>query len=113
MEEAIDLVGDGDVADEVAQLGFFLAAAGRPDEARARLRELDALEAEGRYMPPVNRAFIHIGLGETDQALDYLEEHALIRDAWMPHSRLMRRTFFGPIWDEPRFQAILEGMDFP
>jgi DNA-binding winged helix-turn-helix (wHTH) protein/TolB-like protein/Tfp pilus assembly protein PilF len=52
-------------------LGHAYAAGGRRDEARRVLSEL-AAKARGQYVSPFNFALIHAGLGEDEQALEWL-----------------------------------------
>jgi serine/threonine-protein kinase len=113
IERAIELIGDGSTVKERGMLGNVLGRLGRTEEARAQLAELDAQEAAGIYVSPFNRAFVYVGLGETEQAMDLLEEAALIRDLWMPYWQIFGGDYLQPVWDEPRVQAILERMDFP
>jgi TolB-like protein/DNA-binding winged helix-turn-helix (wHTH) protein/tetratricopeptide (TPR) repeat protein len=59
--------------------GYALAVAGRPDEARQVLQTLLAL-AEDRYVPPYAIALVHAGLGEADEAFEWLEKAHAVRD---------------------------------
>jgi serine/threonine-protein kinase len=113
IEKNIELLGDGSTVKERMMLGHVLGRLGRTEEARAQLAEVDAQEAAGIYVSPFERAFVYVGLGETEQALDLLEEAALIRDPWMPVWQIFGGDYLQPVWDEPRVQAILERMDFP
>lgn len=62
-------------------------------------------------MCPCNIAMVHAGLGQVDQALDYLENAYQTRD--------VRLTFLAvePKWDairlEPRFRALLDRLALP
>jgi adenylate cyclase len=62
-----------------ARLAFAQSRAGRPEEARKILIELDE-DSKKRYTTPMAFALIHCGLGEKDSAIMYLEkareEHA-------------------------------------
>ena len=57
--------GNDDVA--VASLGKVLGDAGRKQEARKLLEELEE-RSKHRYISPCLIALVHIGLGERDQA---------------------------------------------
>jgi Tfp pilus assembly protein PilF len=98
----------GDVVDEVALLGHVYARMGLEVEAREMLERLDALPGEGRYVSPVNKAWIHAGLGEVDQTLDLLREGIETR----AHRSGLGMTGFAfvyePISDDPRFGALLD-----
>ncbi|MDQ3697992.1 MAG: hypothetical protein M3373_08220 [Gemmatimonadota bacterium] len=50
-------------------------------------------------------AIIHLGLGETERALDLLEQAAAERN-W--HLRLLKvEPIFDPVRSDPRFKALL------
>ena len=56
-----------------ADLGRVYAKMGATDEAREALRQLGARSVE-QYVSPVNIAKLHVGLGEIDQAFEWLEK---------------------------------------
>ncbi|MDT5271118.1 MAG: eukaryotic-like serine/threonine-protein kinase [Acidobacteriota bacterium] len=56
-----------------AGLGYAYGRAGRHEEARAMLRELDALSTPERPMPAFEYAVIYIGMGDRDSAFRMLE----------------------------------------
>jgi serine/threonine-protein kinase len=89
----------------LAYLGYACGRAGRTDEARALLRELEEL-AGRRYVPPYFSALVHAGLGDGDRALDELER------AWEARDSMLRDLAVDPPWEalhgEPRFRALLE-----
>lgn len=97
----------GRSAEDVASLGFASAVAGRTAEARALLAELEALTTR-RYVPPVYVAAIHAGLGNTEEACDWLERGLAERSSWLVFLRV------DPWWDSlrasPRFDWILQQM---
>ena len=88
----------------LAALGQTLALAGRHAEARALLDEVLRC-AQSRFVPLTCMAMIHAALGETDEALRWLETGADVRD--------LRLTIIGvhPAWDSlaghQRFQMLL------
>lgn len=98
----VDPAGESPVA--IAARGYIYGRTGRPDEARQMLDRLTG----GRGQSPVvdmQRAVVHLGLGEHDRALDLLER-GLEEPTW--HMRLLKvEPFHDPIRHEPRFQAIL------
>jgi len=63
----------------VATRAFALARLGRQEDARALLDALTAA-AQQRYVPPYAFALVHLGLGEDDQALDWLTRAFETRD---------------------------------
>ncbi|MGI9458223.1 MAG: tetratricopeptide repeat protein [Aeoliella sp.] len=70
-EKAVKL--SGNLAEIKAGLGHAYAVAGNDAEARAISRELASL-SQRWHVPPVQRAFVHVGLGENDLALGLLEQ---------------------------------------
>jgi adenylate cyclase len=83
-----------DVGHMKADLGRVLAEAGRTDEARKILEDFKE-QAKHSYVSPVNIARIYIGLGENEQALQWLEK------AYDDHS-------IGLIWlvSDPAFDSL-------
>lgn len=95
----------------VATRAFALARLGRVDEARAVLAALTE-RARQRYVPPYAFALAHLGLGEDDQALDWLTRAHEGRDTHLMYvpvdakwdrlrgdprlADLLRRTGFRP-----------------
>jgi serine/threonine protein kinase/Flp pilus assembly protein TadD len=91
-------------------LGYALAKSGKQAEARAVLEELLKLSTE-RYVPPYHIALIYNGLGERDQALNWLERGIEQRDPKMVFLKVE------PKWNnlraDPRFQDLLRRVGFP
>ncbi len=102
---ASDLSGGSQQA--VSMLGFALARAGREREARALLTSL-LQRAQREYLPPTSIASIYCGLGDTGQALTWLERGYAARDVRMSFLKVDSR------WDalrgEPRFVALMHAM---
>lgn len=90
-----------------ASLGHTLARAGRETQARQILDEL--LQAEAP--PPHDIALIHIGLGEHEKAMDWLERAYEARDSQLIY--INRGPRFDPLRDHPRFKALLAKIDWP
>ncbi len=97
-----ELTGGG--AAELAQLGRTNARRGRLEEARRQLGELTAL-ASRRYVPPVEFAALHLGLGENEEALRWLLRAAEERSAMLIFVKV------DPRWDrlrgDARFTALV------
>jgi DNA-binding winged helix-turn-helix (wHTH) protein/TolB-like protein/Flp pilus assembly protein TadD len=91
----------------VSMLGFALARAGEPGQARALLASLRQRERQA-YLPPTSIATIYCGLGDDQQALTWLERGYAARDVRMTFLRVDRR------WDalrgDPRFARLLGKM---
>src|SRR4029434_10214658 len=79
--EAFRRAREAGVTTEALSLtGFTSAISGRRGEAERALRELAAVN-ERSYVPPYNVALIHHGLGNSDEALRWLERVYEERDA--------------------------------
>lgn len=89
-------------------LGHAYAVAGRPSEARKILEDLHRV-AETRYVLPYGFALIHVGLGEHDEALEWLEKAYEERNSWMPFIQVEPRL--DPLRSDPRFQDLLRRMN--
>jgi tetratricopeptide (TPR) repeat protein len=88
----------------LAALGYTCARSGRRNEAQKILGRLTEM-SKRRYVPPANVAEVYAGLGEHEQALDWLERACDERD------HALVRLVVNPWWDnlrsEPRFQKLL------
>jgi tetratricopeptide (TPR) repeat protein len=90
--------------------GYLLAKLGRVGEAREVLNTLEAVSRE-RYVPPYATALVHAGLGQQDQALDWLDR------AYDVHDVHLVLISVDPKWDafrsDGRFLALIERCAFP
>ena len=93
----------------LGRLGHAYAQSGKRAEALKVLEELKGL-SEKRYVSPENLAFLYVGLGDRNQALDWLQR------------ALEDRSFalfflYDPMWNglraEPRFQEIERQVRLP
>ena len=91
-------------------LAQAFGAAGRKEEALRLLEELKR-RAEQKYVAPYFFAGIHIGLGENDTALEYLEK------CYQEHSHWLIYLHIDPCMDSlrgnPRFQDLLQRVGLP
>jgi serine/threonine-protein kinase len=55
-------------------------------------------------------AIVHMGLGENDRALDFLERACELRDP--PLTVLKTHPLYDPLRAEPRFQVLLGRLGF-
>lgn len=92
----------------LAALGHVYAQAGRPDEARQILAELERLDG---FVDPFHAALVHAGLGETDEAFGWFEAAFEARSVWLLH--LMIDPRLRPLRDDPRYEDLVQRMDFP
>lgn len=88
----------------LAHLGHVHAVSGRKREARMLLANLLA-ESKRRYVPSASIAMVYEGLGDRDQAFEWLEKGFEERSDWMVQLRV------DPRWDtmrsDARFQNLL------
>ncbi len=88
-------------------LGLSLAQSGKAAEARAMLDRLHTIASKA-YVPPTMFAWIHLGLGEIDNAFSWLDRAVDARD----HMLMPIKTywFLDPIRSDPRYAALLRRM---
>jgi DNA-binding winged helix-turn-helix (wHTH) protein/tetratricopeptide (TPR) repeat protein len=79
-DKAMELSGKGRLS--ILLVGHVYAVSGRTSEALATIDKLHALSKQ-RYFSPYRVALIHAGLGDNDQAFDWLERGYQKRDAWL------------------------------
>jgi len=93
-----------------AGLGHALGNAGEHDLAK-EMADYYAIAAQTRYLPPVQRSFIHIGIGEYNEAIRLLEQ-AYTEKSWFLIF-IQSEHWYDPIRDDSRFQNIINHMEFP
>ena len=85
-----------------AVLGRTYALAGRGDDARAVLRELEAADTD--TLSPYHLAILLAALGETDRALERLDEAAQRHDHWLVWMKV--DPILAPLRADSRYEAI-------
>jgi adenylate cyclase len=85
-------------------LAHALARMGARAEATRILYEL-ILHSEKSYVPPLPIALIHLGLGQEQEAIEWIEKAFEERSCWLVYS--MVDPVFDPIRRNPRFQSTL------
>ena len=93
-----------------AELGHTLAVAGRRAEALAMLDGLRHLSAT-QYVSPYSIALVHVGLGDRDQALTWLDKAYAERSDYMPYLRL--EPMLDGLRSDHRFAALVERVGLP
>jgi eukaryotic-like serine/threonine-protein kinase len=93
----------------VALEGYALAKLGKPGEARDVLDRLLKLSKE-RFVPPYHIAFIYNGLGDRDQAFEWLERGFEQRDPKMAFLKVEPR--WNNLRDDPRFIDLMRRVGF-
>ncbi len=91
-------------------LGHALGLAGAHDAAIS-MAKFYSKAAEQHYLPPVQRAFIHIGYGAYEEAIELLEQ-AVQEQSWFIIF-LKIEPWYDPLRNETRFQRLIEKMNFP
>ena len=91
-------------------LGWALGLAGEKEEAQAILSRLKQRRTEAYYSAYLV-AVVLVGLGEQDQAVEWLLKAFGDRDGMLPW--VHEFPHFDPLRADPRFQALLRQMNFP
>jgi len=92
----------------LGQLGQAYAMAGDTEKARGTLRELEA-RARDAYVSPYHFAYVYIGLGDFDQAMDWLERAVVQRTG--PAYSIKGSFLLAPLHKHFRFRALLRQMN--
>jgi TolB-like protein/Flp pilus assembly protein TadD len=105
-EKLVELAGPG----FLGYLAYSYAKAGRKESARTILDQLNVVSMT-QPVPSFQFALVHLGLGEFDEALTWMEK-ALDERAggWFPFIR--QEAFFDPLRSYPRFQELVKRL-FP
>jgi len=88
-------------------LAYALARNGKREYGEALALEL-AEKRELDYVSPVELATLHIALGNTESALDWMQRAYDERRGWMAYLKV--HPILDPLRDEPRFQALVAKM---
>ena len=102
LEKARALAGDMTII--VAAVGHVAGLAGDHGKARQMLRELEQI-AQQRQVASVRFALVHLGLGEIDRALDYLECGCERREPSLTSIKV--HPIYRPLRGQPRYQELL------
>ena len=101
-EKAIALDDDPLSLGLLAHLYAKIGRKGKALQIQERLREV----SKQRYVTPYIFAMIHLGLGEKDQAIDFLEKTYDDRDGYNL-AFIKVDPFFDPLRGDPRFEALV------
>ncbi|MEQ9297885.1 MAG: hypothetical protein RIF33_04945 [Cyclobacteriaceae bacterium] len=93
-----------------AGLGHALGLAGEKALAKEMADYYEEM-AKSRYLPQMQRAFIHIGIGEHEEAIALLEE-AYEEKSWFLIFMAVE-PWLDPLRGDPRFKALQEKMNYP
>jgi eukaryotic-like serine/threonine-protein kinase len=92
-----------------AWLAYAYAASGDRAHAMAELENLRKISLRGQVLP-FNLAIVHLGLGERQRAIGYLEQAYSSDSQWM--GWLNRDRMFDPLRSDPRFVALMKKLRF-
>lgn len=106
LEKAV--VQSGRRGAELGYLGYSYAMAGRRTEAEQLLREL---EARGGSSTHIAKAFIYVGLGDSDRAFSALEKARLAGDMWLTENH--PDLILEPLRRDPRWNQLMSRMRIP
>ncbi|HJZ13354.1 MAG TPA: tetratricopeptide repeat protein, partial [Acidobacteriota bacterium] len=93
----------------VSWIGYALARSGRRTEALQMIQKLQETSKK-RYVPPYNIAIIYVGLGDWDQAMEWLNRAYEERDGWLVF--IKQEMVLRPLRSDPRFQDLLRRVGF-
>jgi TolB-like protein len=99
----------GHVPNILGAMGQVYALGGECARAREILEKLTRMARE-RYIPSTVFAIVHLGLGECDRALDWLEKGLTAHD--LPLTVLKVHPIYDPLRGNPRFAALLRALNF-
>ena len=94
----------------LATVGSVQARLGQEAEARRILQQLSEASKQ-RYTPGFAFAIVHLGLGEHDQALTWLEK--AYEERFPRLAYLRREAVWAPLRANPRFQDLLRRIGLP
>jgi len=98
----------GNVPLMLGWLGLGLAKAGETEEARALLDKLSEI-SKAAYVPPTCFGWIHLGLGNVDEAFTWIDRAIEGRDPIIVP--IKSYPFLDPLRADPRFRALLRKMN--
>jgi len=97
----------GDIPNILGAMGQVYALGGEPERARDLLAQLEQRQKTA-WVPSSVFAIVHLGLGENDRALDWLERGC--RQHELPMAAVKVHPVYDGLREMPRFQAILRDL---
>lgn len=108
LEKALALAPES--SEMIAQLAHAHARAGQSQRARAALDELHE-RSRRQHVSPFSLALVYTGLGESKEALDWLERAYQDRDWYL--CVIKTEPILDPLRRDRRFQDLLRRVNFP
>ncbi len=102
-------LSDGTV-EVTAGLGHALGHAGETEMAK-QIADYYEEASKENYLPPVQRSFVHLGIGEHDKAIELLQQ-AYQEKSWFLIF-IQIEHWYDPIREDDRFIEIMDKMNFP
>ena len=93
-----------------AGLGHALGLAGEAGIAK-QMADYYTLAAQDQYLPPVQGSFVHLGIGEYDEAIKLLEQAYMEKSWFLIFMQI--EPWYDPIRKDERFADIMRRMQFP
>jgi tetratricopeptide (TPR) repeat protein len=90
-------------------LGWAYGLAGQRDRAERIVDELTS-KSQGEYIRPIGMVQVNIGLGNIDEAVEWLETACTVGDPLTAHLSL---PYMDPLRADPRFDAVRERLGIP
>jgi TolB-like protein/Flp pilus assembly protein TadD len=107
-EKGVELSNRSGVS--LGDLGYVYALGGRKDDALHIIAELESKRARGEAKP-LFIAVVYAGLNDKDKMFEWLEKGLEERSGQLAEIRWQMP--FEPFRNEPRFKALLKGMNLP
>jgi TolB-like protein/Tfp pilus assembly protein PilF len=109
LQKSVELAGESH-SHYLGILAYAYAGAGRSQDARKVLRELERRTRRG-LASTFDVACLHVALGDKERALAWLEEGYERRDPWLTELKVW--PWLDSLLPDPRFQDLLRRMNFP
>jgi serine/threonine-protein kinase len=97
----------GETVRTVALRGYAWALSGDREGAERSLMEFARFDTNC-FVSSIERAIIYVGLGESDNALDALEQAYAERSPWLVFLKVW--PLFDPLRGQPRFERVLKAV---
>ena len=94
----------------IAALAHTYAITGKKKEAQDLLNQLIEQSKE-RFVSAYDIAAVHVGMGDANQAFEWLDKAYEERSGFLPYIKCDRR--FNPLHSDPRYQKLLERIGLP